>query len=73
LSTLQQKLNTLKARLDATSPCRTLLRGYTITRKQKDHQIITGADLVDRGDIISTETADGEFTSQILDKGNTVS
>ncbi len=62
---LVQTLSTLETRLENTSYRRTLQRGYTITRRQTDHAIVTRPDLVHPGERIITETAAGPFTSEV--------
>lgn len=58
-------LETLETRLKASSYQQTLARGFTITRAQKDRRIITRSDEVTPGEQITTETAQGAFTSQV--------
>ncbi len=60
-----QTLKGYQARLEATSYRRTLQRGFSITRRKIDRQIILRAEEPHIGEIISTETVDGEFTSRI--------
>ena len=59
------RLDSLEARLQATSYRSTLARGFTITRRLPDRQVITAADQVSAGEDVVTETAQGEFTSRI--------
>ena len=61
----RQTLDALEACLEATSHRRTLARGFTITRSRDDRRIITRADHVAPGEHVLTETADGEFESQV--------
>lgn len=58
-------LDALEARLDATSHRKTLARGFTITRRQRDGRVITAAEQVASGEDVVTETARGEFTSRV--------
>jgi exodeoxyribonuclease VII large subunit len=58
-------LDSLEARLEATSYRGTLARGFSITRRQDDCQVITAADQVAADDNVITETARGEFTSRV--------
>jgi len=56
-------LDSIEARLESTSYRRTLARGFTITRRQQDRQVVTAAQQVSAGEEIVTETAQGEFTA----------
>ncbi|NLX13000.1 MAG: exodeoxyribonuclease VII large subunit [Phycisphaerales bacterium] len=62
---LAQTLSVMETRLENTSYRRTLQRGYTITRRQPDHAIVSCPDMVRHGDRIVTETAAGPFTSAV--------
>jgi exodeoxyribonuclease VII large subunit len=61
----EQVLQGYNARLQATSYRRTLQRGFTITRRKDDQQIIQHAHEPKIGDVVTTETADGAFTSRV--------
>jgi exodeoxyribonuclease VII large subunit len=65
LEALRGHLESLEARLEATSYRRTLGRGFTITRRREDSQVITRADQVAAGEDVVTETAEGTFSSKI--------
>src|SRR5690606_5940183 len=60
-------LESLRARLEASGYRQTLARGFTITRLKRGRQILTRPDQVRPGDLILTETADGEFESRAED------
>jgi exonuclease VII large subunit len=65
LENIRDRLDSLDTRLQATSYRSTLARGFTITRRWPDRQVITNADQVSTGDDVITETAQGEFTSRV--------
>lgn len=65
LENIRDRLDSLETRLQATSYRSTLARGFTITRRWPDRQVITNADQVSIGDDVITETAQGEFTSRV--------
>ncbi len=54
------------ARLSAMSYRSTLRRGFTITRLKKGRQVVRGPQQVRDGDLVATETADGEFDSRVV-------
>jgi exodeoxyribonuclease VII large subunit len=56
---LTSKINTL-------SPLSTLSRGYSITFKQTNNQVISCSSQVVHGDMIETQTANGRFSSQVV-------
>ncbi|HPD30536.1 MAG TPA: exodeoxyribonuclease VII large subunit [Phycisphaerae bacterium] len=61
----RDRLDSLEARLQATSYRGTLARGFTITRRMPDRRIITAAHQVSAGQDVATETAQGEFISRV--------
>jgi exodeoxyribonuclease VII large subunit len=61
------KLDGLEARLVACSHEQVLNRGFSITRKAKGRILIRGAKDVAPGDRVITQTADGEFESNVVD------
>ncbi|UCD28720.1 MAG: exodeoxyribonuclease VII large subunit [Planctomycetota bacterium] len=63
----QHTLESLTARIEATSYRQTLTRGYTITRLSRGRSVITRPDQVQPGWKIVTETMNGEFESRIID------
>ncbi len=58
-------LDALQSRLEATSHTKTLARGFTLTREAATGRIITAAAQVEPGMHVVTQTADGDFTSQV--------
>jgi len=67
IKSTRQKLQALSARIEATGYRQTLARGYTITRLSRDKTIISSAGEVAPGQKIVTETAQGEFESQVTE------
>jgi len=65
LQLMESSLTSLETRLKSSSYQQTLARGFTITRTRKDRRMITAADQVAPGQEITTETAQGEFTSYV--------
>ena len=61
-------LESLAARLAACSHEKTLARGFSITRGLADRRIISAADQVAPGQKVMTQTADGEFTSEVVEE-----
>jgi exodeoxyribonuclease VII large subunit len=68
LQSTRQKMDDWQARLEAISYRRTLARGFTITRSHRDGKLLTHPKMVTPGERIVTETADGSFESQALDR-----
>ncbi len=60
------RLKELNGRLIVLSPKATLQRGYSITRRAADGQLIKSVKTVNAGDAIKTTVADGEFTSEVV-------
>ncbi len=58
-------LDSLQARLEASSPRQILQRGFTMTRLAKSGKLITAADQVRPGTVVRTETAAGHFDSAV--------
>jgi len=61
-------LEALDARVQSCSHRKTLGRGYTITRRRSTGQIVTAAAQVSADEQVVTETADGNFTSRVMEK-----
>lgn len=59
------KLLLLEKVVEGASPTRILERGYTITRC--NGKVVSCADLLDRGMVLTTEFADGEVSSEVLE------
>ncbi len=67
LTLADRSLTSLAQRLDAVDPRRVLDRGYSITRDVRRGRVITRPSQVRPGAVIETATADGPFTSQVID------
>lgn len=65
LTRLNARVDAAAARLEAISYRRTLARGYSVTWDEPHRQIVRTAAEVAEGQIIVTETADGEFRSRV--------
>jgi exodeoxyribonuclease VII large subunit len=65
----REQSNGLAGRLEAVGHKQVLRRGFSITRAAKGRRIIKAADQVKSGDKVVTETAEGEFESRVLDRG----
>lgn len=63
----RRTLDSAALRLDASGYQRTLARGFTITRLKRGRQIITHPAQAVPGDLIITETHDGQFESRVQD------
>lgn len=61
-------LEAFGTQLVATGYQRTLARGFTITRIKRGRAIVSHAGQVREGDVIITETADGQFESRVRDR-----
>ncbi|HOM50270.1 MAG TPA: exodeoxyribonuclease VII large subunit [Phycisphaerae bacterium] len=64
LSFLRARTESLTDRLEAISYRRTLARGYSVTWDERRERIIRSAAEIRPGDVVITETADGEFRSR---------
>jgi len=64
-----ERLENWRSRLEASSHQQVLKRGYTITRDARTGKIITSVSQIRAGQRISTETADGRFTSRVEPDG----
>jgi len=69
LASAHRRVDHVEARLQAGSYHRTLARGFSITRRSDEGIIIRAASEVQTGQHVITETADGTFTSEIVDPG----
>jgi exodeoxyribonuclease VII large subunit len=67
LELTRQSLKSFHARLEASSFQQTLVRGFTITRMKRGRQIVTHPDQVKPGDIVITQTHEGDFESRVED------
>jgi exodeoxyribonuclease VII large subunit len=65
LTALGDRLTGEAARLSALSHRSTLKRGFTITRTKRGRRVVRSARDVDDGTHLLTETADGEFESEV--------
>jgi exodeoxyribonuclease VII large subunit len=68
VGTLQHRLEGHAARLSAMSHKGTLRRGFSITRIKKGRRVVRGPGEVSDGQRLVTETAGGEFESQVVDR-----
>lgn len=66
---LQEKLGKKVAQLEALSPLNVLARGYSLTRRQVDGQMIVDCNQVQPGDSILTRLAKGQITSKVISVG----
>jgi exodeoxyribonuclease VII large subunit len=65
VETSRQQLATLAASLDALSPLGVLKRGYSLTKRLSDGQLVRDAGLLSPGDAISTLLASGSVVSRV--------
>ena len=63
----RQRLDALERHLSAVSPEQVLKRGYSITTRKKDGQIVRRADDVKAGDRLVTRVAEGQVESVVDD------
>lgn len=68
LERMKDLVTSIEKRLEATSYTNTLRRGYSITRMKKGKEVVREADVVRDGDVLITETADGDFESRVINK-----
>ena len=66
LTSLRRHLDNDLARLENTSHRATLRRGFSITRTRKGKMVVTDPGTLRDGDHLRTETARGEFESQVI-------
>jgi exodeoxyribonuclease VII large subunit len=66
LERAQQQLAQLAARLEALSPLAVLQRGYSLTKRMADGQLVRSTHAVSVGDQLSTLVSDGAILSQVL-------
>jgi len=66
LATLTATVRSREELLNAMSYKSVLGRGFSITRLKRGRQVVRGTGQVTDGDRIKTETADGEFESEVL-------
>ena len=65
LTTLQQQIATLAHTLDTVSPLATLQRGYSITLRLPERQVVTSSSQLNKGDQLETRLAIGSVQSQV--------
>lgn len=65
VASLRQKLHVTAATLDALSPLKVLGRGYSITRRTENGELIKAADQLAIGERITTMLARGQLTSRV--------
>jgi exodeoxyribonuclease VII large subunit len=65
VQTTQNRMATLAARLESLSPLGVLSRGYSVTRRLDDGQLVRDASRLSEGDQIVTRLADGETISRV--------
>jgi len=63
----RRTVEALAARLEAGSHARILRRGFTLTRRERTGKMVRSPRDVREGERIVTETAEGEFTSRVVD------
>lgn len=61
----RQRIDTLAARLESLSPLAVLRRGYSLTQRTADGQIIRAATELSPGDEIATRFASGQAISRV--------
>ncbi len=65
LQQARRRANALAAQLESLSPLAVLGRGYSLTRRASDGQLVRNAAELNRGDTITTRFASGEAVSRI--------
>jgi exodeoxyribonuclease VII large subunit len=65
LQRLQQLLQGAAGRLESLSPLNVLARGYSLTRRAADRQVVRRAAQVRPGDVVLTVVQEGQFTSRV--------
>ncbi len=65
LQLLRQRIDDMAGRLDALSPLAVLGRGYSLTRRVSDGQVVRDASQLSLGEAISTRFARGQATSRV--------
>jgi exodeoxyribonuclease VII large subunit len=65
MSGAEQRTTALAARLESLSPLAVLARGYSLTLRRRDGQIVRTADQVTPGEEILTRLVDGQVTSRV--------
>lgn len=68
LSQAQQRLSNMVGQLESLSPLNVLRRGYSLTRRETDHQVIRTTKDVNLGETLITELAEGQILSKVLNK-----
>ncbi len=70
LTQLQQQLGTLVRTLDMVSPLATLQRGYSITLRLPEQQVVTSSSQLSKGDQLEIRLASGRVQSQVTGTKN---
>ena len=65
LASKRDGLSALAGRLQSLSPLSVLGRGYSMTRREQDKQLLTGADQVEVGSRIITQLSSGDVVSRV--------
>jgi exodeoxyribonuclease VII large subunit len=65
LQRCHQGLQAAAGRLETLSPLNVLARGYSLTRRARDQQVIRSVTNVQPGDLLSTLVRDGQITSRV--------
>ena len=61
----REKILSLGRQLEAVSPLAVLQRGYSVTQKAADQQVVATVASIKKGDLVQTQVADGKFISRI--------
>jgi exodeoxyribonuclease VII large subunit len=75
LARAEERLQAQAARLESLSPLNVLARGYSLTRRLPERQVVRSADQVQPGDLLLTTLRQGDIVSVVVDpqKGKTPS
>lgn len=65
----KESLNALTGKLDALSPLAILNRGYSITLRKKDGEVLKDAGVLKKRELIKTKLAKGEIISRVEEAG----
>ncbi len=68
LERVKDLVSSIEKRLESTSYTNTLRRGFSITRVKMGRSVVREAGVVKDGDVLITETADGDFESRVINK-----
>ena len=61
----EEGLRAVEGKLESLSPLQVLRRGFSLTIRTRDGQLVRTADMLEAGEQISTRLAHGEITSRI--------